>query len=86
MASGALDWTARLPVLPALCLICLLAGPRSLAVQAGAAQLTPDFSALYSFDGKCANSPGAHCDPAVQDGVGVKVGAMVHGPAGDNSF
>jgi uncharacterized repeat protein (TIGR03803 family) len=78
-ASGAKNCAAGLPALCALGLFCLLRCAPTLA-QA------PNFSVLYSFDAKCANSPGAHCDPAVQDGVGVKVGAMVHGPAGDNSF
>jgi uncharacterized repeat protein (TIGR03803 family) len=78
-ASGAKNCAAGLPARCALGLFCLLRCAPTLA-QA------PNFSVLYSFDAKCANSPGARCDPAVQDGVGVKVGAMVHGPAGDNSF
>lgn len=42
---------------------------------------------LYEFDAKCPKDAAAgHCDPAVQDGVGVKVGDMVQGPQGDDSF
>jgi uncharacterized repeat protein (TIGR03803 family) len=89
----ALRLAAVLPVLSAPGLIYSLLGslpgfgaqaqPQG---QGGAVQPTPGFSVLYSFDGRCAGSPGAHCDPAVQNGVGVKVGAMVHGPDGDDSF
>jgi len=42
---------------------------------------------LYDFDAKCPNDAAAgHCAPAVQDGGGVKVGDMVQGPQGDDSF
>jgi hypothetical protein len=44
-------------------------------------------SVLYSFDGKCAAATAAtHCDPLVLDGGGLKVGDMVQGPPGDDSF
>jgi uncharacterized repeat protein (TIGR03803 family) len=55
--------------------------------QAGAVQAPTDLSVLYNFDAKCPLATASmHCDPAVQDGVGVKVGDIVQGPGGDDSF
>ncbi len=59
----------------------------SVQPQAQAVKMSQNFSVLYNFDAKCGKgSPAGHCDPSVQDGPGVRVGAMVQGPPGDDSF
>jgi uncharacterized repeat protein (TIGR03803 family) len=72
----------------ALGLIWLLNSPPNSFGQAQPqGQSTVSLDVLYNFDGKCAVATAkTHCDPAVQDGVGVKVGAVVQGPASDNAF
>jgi uncharacterized repeat protein (TIGR03803 family) len=66
--------------------IALGASPDAFAQAQPPAQSAVGLDVLYNFDAKCAATAATHCDPAVQDGVGVKVGAMVQGPAGDNAF
>jgi len=86
---------ARVPAVRfALALLCMvLVKPPSLNPQTSpqgksvAAQTALIPFDLYDFDAKCPKDAAAgHCDPAVQDGGGVKVGDMVQGPQGDDSF